>query len=177
MDVFFYLVPSLMIAIALTALIGLMRRARRIHSAWNSGLTAEARCLNTYTTTSGGGGDTSVSTTLHHVYEFTTREGRAVRFEESNGPRTIVTGDIVTVRYVAEHPEQATARPPQPGRLLAEQGCMLAFFGVFIAFCVFFMLAFNLMSDGFDSPFGFGDGDGVDDTTNTVVVDGVTMTP
>ncbi|MFF4804201.1 DUF3592 domain-containing protein [Streptomyces sp. NPDC001351] len=171
MDAFFYLVPSLLIALALTGLIGLLRRARRIRSAWNSGLTAEARCLNTYTTTSGGGGDTSVSTSLHHVYEFTTREGRPVRFEESNGPRTVVAGDIVTVRYAAEHPEWATAKPPQPGRLIAEQGCLLAFFGVFIAFCIAFMVGFSLFSDSF----GFGD-DGVD-PTNTVVVDGVTMTP
>ncbi|GAA2501548.1 DUF3592 domain-containing protein [Streptomyces longisporus] len=170
MEAFFYLVPGLMIALALSGLIGLLLRARNITRAWNSGLTAEARCLNTYTTTSGGG-ETSVSTTLHHVYEFTTREGRPVRFEESNGPRTIVTGDIVTVRYAAEHPERATAKPPQPGRLLAEQGCLLAFFGVFIAGCIAFMVGFSLMSDA------FGFGEGVDDTTNTVVVDGVTMTP
>ena len=139
METFFYVVPGLMIALALTALIGMLRRARHISGAWNSGLTAEARCLNTYTTTSGGGGDSSVSTTLHHVYEFTTREGRAVRFEERNGPRTVVTGDIVTVRYTAEHPERATAKAPRPGRLIAEQGCMLVFFGVFIAFCLVFM--------------------------------------
>ncbi|MBK3644906.1 DUF3592 domain-containing protein [Streptomyces sp. MBT33] len=144
MEAFFYAVPALMIAVAVAALIAVLRRARHISGAWNSGLTAEARCLNTYTTTSGGGGDSSVSTTLHHVYEFTTREGRAVRFEEHNGPRTIVTGDIVTVRYTAEHPERATAKPPRPGRLLAEQGCVLAFFGVFIAFCLFFMLAVHV---------------------------------
>ena len=173
MEAFFYLVPSLMIALALTGLVHLLLRARRVRSAWNSGLTAEARCLNTYTTTSGGGGDSSVSTSLHHVYEFTTREGRPVRFEESDGPRTIVTGDIVTVRYPAEHPEWATAKPPRPGRLLAEQGCLLAFFGVFIAGCIAFMVGFSLMSDDFS----FGFGEGVDDTTNTVVVDGVTMTP
>ncbi|MFJ9727002.1 DUF3592 domain-containing protein [Streptomyces sp. NPDC101209] len=140
METFFYIVPGLMIALALSAVVGMLRRARHISGAWNSGLTAEARCLNTYTTTGGGGGDSSVSTTLHHVYEFTTREGRAVRFEERNGPRTIVTGDVVTVRYTAEHPERATAKPPRPGRLLAEQGCMLTFFGVFIAFCLVFML-------------------------------------
>jgi hypothetical protein len=143
MEAFFYLVPGLMIAFALTALIALLRRARHISSAWNSGLTAEARCLNTYTTTSGGG-ETSVSTTLHHVYEFTTREGRPVRFEESNGPRTVVTGDVVMVRYAAEHPERATAKPPAPGRLVAEQGCLLAFFGVFIGFCVMFMVSVHV---------------------------------
>jgi hypothetical protein len=144
MELFFYVVPGLMIAGALTALITVLRRARHISGAWNSGLTAEARCLNTYTTTSGGGGDSSATTTLHHVYEFTTREGRAVRFEEHNGPGTIVTGDIVTVRYTAEHPERATAKPPRPGRLLAEQGCLIAFFGVFIAFCLFFMLVVHV---------------------------------
>ena len=150
MEAFFYLVPGLMIAFALIALISVLRRAWHLSSAWNGGLTAEARCLNTYTTTRGGG-DTSARTTLHHVYEFVTREGRPVRFEEGGGPRTIVTGDIVTVHYLAEHPERATAKPPTPGRLIAEQGCLLAFFGVFIGFCVMFMVTvhagFGFMHD------------------------------
>jgi hypothetical protein len=144
MEAMFYVVPVLMIALALSGMIALLRRAQHISSAWNSGLTAEGRCLNTYTTTSGGSGDTSVSTTLHHVYEFTTREGYAVRFEEKNGPGTIITGDIVTVRYTAEHPERATAKAPARGRLLAEQGCVLAFFGVFIAVCVMFMVVVHV---------------------------------
>ncbi|MGW7527138.1 DUF3592 domain-containing protein [Streptomyces sp. NPDC054783] len=147
----FYVVPALMIALAVFALVRLLRRSREVRRAWNGGLTAEARCLRTYTTTSGGG-ETSVSTTLHHVYEFTTREGRTVRFEESNGPGTRVEGDIVTVHYTAERPERATAHTPARGRLAAESGCAVAFFSVFIAGCVIFMVvahsAFS-MADGF----------------------------
>ncbi|WP_020132275.1 DUF3592 domain-containing protein [Streptomyces sp. 303MFCol5.2] len=151
MEAFFYLVPSIMIAGLLFGVFGLVRRSRRVARAWDGGLTAQARCLRSYTTTSGGG-DTMVSTTLHHVYEFTTREGRAVRFEEANGPGTTIEGDVVTVHYAAEHPEEATAKAPARGRLLAESGCLLLFLGVAIAFCVFFMVTAHWMfaeSDGF----------------------------
>ncbi|MBD0841838.1 MULTISPECIES: DUF3592 domain-containing protein [unclassified Streptomyces] len=143
MEVFFYIVPSLMIAFALLGAASMIRRSRRVSRAWSSGLTAEARCLRMYTTASGGG-DTMVRTTLHHVYEFTTREGRTVRFEEQNGPATTVEGDIVTVHYLADRPEQATAHAPARGRLAAESGCVLAFLGVFIAFCVGFMVVVHL---------------------------------
>ncbi|MGW3203213.1 hypothetical protein [Streptomyces sp. NPDC001135] len=138
-ELLFYAVPTLMIAVAVFALVGLLRRSREVRRVWAGGLTAEARCLRTYTTTSGGGGDTSVRTTLHHVYEFTTREGRTVRFEEANGPGTTIAGDIVTVHYAAERPERATAHAPARGRLAAESGCLVAFLGVFIAGCVLFM--------------------------------------
>lgn len=151
MEAFFYLVPSIMIAGLLFGVFGLVRRSRRVARAWDGGLTAQARCLRSYTTTSGGG-DTMVSTTLHHVYEFTPREGRAVRFEEANGPGTTIEGDVVTVHYAAEHPEEATAKAPARGRLLAESGCLLLFLGVAIAFCVFFMVTAHWMfaeSDGF----------------------------
>ncbi len=55
-----------------------------------------------------------MSTTLHHVYEFATREGRTVRFEEAGGPRTTVEGDIVPVHYTAAHPN-APPRTPRAG--------------------------------------------------------------
>ena len=150
MELLFYIVPALMITGAVFALLRTMRRSREVRSAWNGGLTAEARCLRTYTTTSGGGGETSVSTTLHHVYEFTTREGRTVRFEERNGPGTTLEGDIVTVHYTAEHPERATAHAPARGRLAAESGCAVAFFSVFIAGCVTFMVVVHLMFSAAD---------------------------
>ncbi|MFE7928487.1 DUF3592 domain-containing protein [Streptomyces sp. NPDC057456] len=144
MEAFFYLVPSVMIAGLLFGVFGLIRRSRRVVRAWDGGLTAQARCLRSYTTTSGGG-DTMVSTTLHHVYEFTTREGRAVRFEEANGPGTTIEGDLVTVHYAAGRPEEATAKAPARGRLFAESGCLLLFLGVAIAFCVFFMVTAHWM--------------------------------
>ncbi|MET7704244.1 DUF3592 domain-containing protein [Streptomyces sp. NPDC005485] len=145
MELFFYLVPILMIAGVLFGAGRLLLRAQRIRSAWNSGLTAPARCLRTYTTTSGGGGDTSVSTTLHHVYEFATREGRTVRFEETNGPGTILEGDTVTAYYVAERPEQATAHAPGAGKLWAGTGCFLVIACVIVVFCVGFMVAVHGM--------------------------------
>lgn len=126
MEAFFYIVPSVMIVGAMFGAFGVVRRSRRVTRAWGGGLTAEARCLRSYATTSGGGGDTSVHTTLHHVYEFTTREGRTVRFEEANGPGTTIEGDIVPVHYAADRPEEATAKAPARGRLLRRVGMRAA---------------------------------------------------
>ncbi|WP_208117254.1 DUF3592 domain-containing protein [Streptomyces sp. NBC_00582] len=149
MDVFFLIVPSIMIAGILFAMYTVISRSRRATRAWGSGLTAEARCLRTYTTTRTGGGEhRRVTTVLHHVYEFTTREGRAVRFEEENGPGTTLEGDIVTVFYPADRPEQATAHPPAHGRLFAESGCLLVFLGVALAFCVAFMIGAQTEASG-----------------------------
>ncbi|MFI7414539.1 DUF3592 domain-containing protein [Streptomyces sp. NPDC049627] len=145
MEAFFIIVPVIMIAIAVLAAVTVIRRSLRVSRAWESGLTAEARCLRTYTRTSGGGGDSSVRTTLYHVYEFTTRDGRGVRFEEGGGPGTIVEGDIVTVHYVADDPETATAKPPAPGKLAAGTGCVLAFLGVFILGAIAFMVVTHAM--------------------------------
>ncbi|MEV7130903.1 DUF3592 domain-containing protein [Streptomyces sp. NPDC093260] len=153
MEALFYAVPSLMIAFAVLALVTATRRARRVRDAWDGGLTAEARCLRTYTTNSGGG-NTSARTTLHHVYAFRTREGREVRFEETDGPGTTVEGDIVTVHYRAERPEHATAHAPaRRGRLAVEQGCVFAFLGVFIVAClVFVAVVHTLFSEGDPMP-------------------------
>ncbi|MGV4986593.1 DUF3592 domain-containing protein [Streptomyces sp. NRAIS4] len=144
-EMFFYALPTVMIAGLGYAAFLLLRRARRISRTWAHGVTAEARCLRMYTTTSGGGGDTSVRTTLHHVYEFTTREGRTVRFEEENGSATVVEGDFVAVRYLPERPEQATARPPAPAKLAVGTGFSVAFLGAAVAFCVFFIATAHTM--------------------------------
>ncbi|MFJ3805673.1 DUF3592 domain-containing protein [Streptomyces sp. NPDC090073] len=144
-ELFFYLVSTLMIAGAGWGAYLLIRRARRIRRTWEHGLTAEARCLRMYTTTGGGGGDTSVSTTLHHVYEYATRDGRRVRFEERGGPATVLEGDVVTVHYLPERPDLATALPPSRGRLAAESGCLLAFLGLIIVFCLGFMAVAHTM--------------------------------
>lgn len=144
-ELLFYAVPALVIAGFGYGAFRLTRRARRIGRTWSQGLTAEGRCLRMFTTTRGGGGDTSVSTSVHHVYEFTTREGRAVRFEEAGGPATVLEGDVVTVRYLPERPEGATALPPAHGRLAAGTGCGLVFFGVGIAFCAGFIAVAHMI--------------------------------
>ena len=140
MDVFFYVIPGLIMAVALFMAYRVVHRSLQMRSAWNSGLTAQARCLRSYTTVSGGGRDTSVHTTLHHVYEFTARDGRLVRFEEEGGPGTTVEGDIVTVHYAEGRTGVvATARPPRRGRqALATAGILGFLCGIFV-FCVGFM--------------------------------------
>ncbi len=145
----FYVVPTLMIGGAVFLLARISSRSREVGAAWSGGFTAEARCLRTYQTFDAAGGGHG-RTTLHHVYEFTTREGPSVRFTESGGPVTTVEGDVVIVHYTAERPERATAHAPAPGRLAAGQGCAYAFLGVFIAFCLVFMAVAHLIFSAVD---------------------------
>ena len=143
MDFVFYAIPGLIMAVALSGAYLVVRRWLRLRSAWRSGLTAEARCLRVYPVTHGGG-DTRVRTSLCHVYEFRTRDGRIVRFEEEGGPGTTLEGDIVTVHYADGPHVVATARPGGGG-----QGCaasvMVAFTGMIVLVCLFIMLTFAAM--------------------------------
>lgn len=141
MAVLFSIIPLLLIALAVYGAVVVLRRSREVSSAWSSGITAEARCIRSYTTTSRSGDN--VRTTLHHVYEFTARDGRVIRFDETGGPSTRVEGDVVTVHYVPERPEHATAKVPAPGKLAASTGCALLFITVFIAFAVFLIVVAN----------------------------------
>ncbi|WP_328467744.1 DUF3592 domain-containing protein [Streptomyces sp. NBC_00448] len=134
MDAMFYGVPALIGLVALAVAIGSVRRALELRAAWRSGLTAEGRCLRTYTTHS------EDSTTHHHVYAFTTVDGREVRFEERNGPTTRVAGDHVTVHYTAARPEKATAAAPGGVKNAVGAVAVVAFCGVVIAFCAAFAI-------------------------------------
>lgn len=148
MDVMFYGVPGLMAAGALFAAITIMRRWWRIRAAWNSGLTAQGRCLRVYSTTHGGHNG-PVRTSLHHVYEFATRDGRVIRFEEQHGPATVLEGDQVTVHYTDGPQVVATAHPPR--RLVHDAGTflLLAFLGVFVVLCAGFAMLYHEMSTTF----------------------------
>ncbi|NUS23044.1 MAG: hypothetical protein HOV92_02280, partial [Streptomyces sp.] len=84
---------------------------------------------------------------------------------------TILEGDFVTVYYAEGATVVATAKAPRRTVLAASTIGVLAFLGVVAGFCIVFMVTFSQMSD----EFGFGDD--VDDSTDVVVVDGVTMTP
>ncbi|MFF2845571.1 DUF3592 domain-containing protein [Streptomyces sp. NPDC058001] len=140
MEFMFYAVPSLIAALALFMAAKTITRWLEVRRAWNSGLTAEARCLRTYTTTRRDSDSGHTYTTLHHVYEFTTRDGRSVRFEEADGPGTVIEGDVVVVHYAAERPEKATARPVAPVKAGLALAGILVFLGVVIAFCAGFMV-------------------------------------
>ncbi|MFE1950156.1 DUF3592 domain-containing protein [Streptomyces sp. NPDC059524] len=148
MRVMFYAVPAFIAFVALFAAATEVRGTFRIGAAWRGGRTAEARCLRAYTTVDPHmDGDTRTTTTQHHVYEFTTRDGRTLRIEEEGGPATTVEGDVVIVHYRDSHPEQATAHPPRPVRLAAQTLGVLLFMAVVIGFCVFFVA--DLPTDDF----------------------------
>lgn len=140
MDALLYLVPGVMITGCVFAAVQVIRRALRTSRAWTHGLTAEGRCLHTYLRASGGH-DTTVRGTLHHVYEFTTREGERFRFDEVGGDSTVVAGDHVVVRYPAERPQWATALQPAQGRLILGTGILVAFMGVVAVGCVLFAVS------------------------------------
>ncbi|MFJ3302599.1 DUF3592 domain-containing protein [Streptomyces sp. NPDC086549] len=146
MDAMFYGIPVIIMTVALVAAYRMVRRSLQLRSAWNSGLTAKARCLRMFTTTHGGANDTSVHTTLHHVYEFTARDGRSVRFEEEDGPATVVEGDFVTVYYADGREIAATARRPSPVQNAAGVLGVLVFLGVIVVFCVGFMVSYHSAS-------------------------------
>ena len=153
MDFVFYAVPGLIMAVALLVASRVIRRSLELRRAWNSGLTAQARCLRTYTTTRGGG-ESSVRTTLHHVYEFTARDGRAIRFEEEDGPGTTVEGDVVVVHYSEGEEVKATAQVPGHVKNAARTVAILVFLGVIVAFCIGFMFTYTEMSA--EDPFSEG---------------------
>lgn len=150
MDVIFYLIPCLIMAVALFMGYRVVRRRLQMRRAWNSGLTAQGRCLRMFTTTHGGG-ESSVRTTIHHVYEFQAKDGRPIRFEEEDGPATRLEGDLVTVYYYADGPD-VVAIAQEPGRLkhTATTVATLAFVGVVVVFCVGFMATFHTMNSGSD---------------------------
>ena len=132
METMLYVVAVLIMVSAIFLGYRVVYRWLQIRSAWNSGLTAEARCLRAYTTVHGGGNDTSVRTTLHHVYEFATPDGRAIRFAEEGGPGTRVEGDLVTVHYAeGRKGVVATARVPRRVRqAVVTAGLAGFFFGI-----------------------------------------------
>jgi hypothetical protein len=147
MDVFFYLIPTAIMAVIAFWAYRVLRRWLQIRSAWNSGLTAEGRCLKVFTTVSESMGEHSrVHTTIHHVYEFKTHDGRPIRFEEEDGPMTTVEGDFVTVYYTDGPNVVATAHEPGRVKHAASSFGLLAFLGVAFAFCVGFMVTFHQFS-------------------------------
>ncbi|MEU2515027.1 DUF3592 domain-containing protein [Streptomyces syringium] len=152
-DVFALALPSLLAVGGISAMIWAVVRLRRLRSAWRSGLTAHAVCLRSYATTRTrrSGPHRSSSTTLTHLYEFTTPEGQTLRFEESGGPSSVVPGDTVPVRYPAGRPDRATAIPPGDSKTLVGIGVLLAFLTVFVTACVgfgvFYLTVFGGLKD------------------------------
>ncbi|WP_309093930.1 hypothetical protein [Streptomyces sp.] len=121
-----YVVPALVMLPPVCMACRAVRRWLRLRGAWNSGLTAEGRCLGVYPAGRGG---------LHHVYEFIARDGRVIRFEEDGGPAATVEGDYVMVRYTSGRRVVATALVPSRARRAMTAVGVLAFLAVVVVFC------------------------------------------
>ncbi|MET7613595.1 DUF3592 domain-containing protein [Streptomyces seoulensis] len=136
MEALLYLAPGLIATGCVLGVVQVIRRALRTSKLWAHGQVAEGRCLNTYMKSSGN--DAAVRSTLHHVYEYTTREGGRFRFDEVGGDSTVLAGDHVVVRYLPDRPQWATALQPARGRLVLGTGALVAFLGVLVVGCVLF---------------------------------------
>ncbi len=130
MELFFYIIPFFIAGVAVFIAATVVQRARARSRAWD-GLVAEARCLRVHTSVRGG---ERTSTLHHYLLEFTTADGRTVRFEEVGASRLIVEGDIVPVHYDPEDPEKATADRPSPVANTLGAVALLAFCGLIVAF-------------------------------------------
>ncbi|MBH1937672.1 DUF3592 domain-containing protein [Streptomyces sp. AV19] len=87
-----------------------------------SGIAVEGRCVRRYSTESSENG-----TQWHHVYGFTTEDGRYVEFEED--ALFMAQGQVVTVRY----------RPGNPARsatVMGRGGAWSPLFGQLFGICV-----------------------------------------
>jgi len=81
--------------------VALVRGAVLRQQALTRGLSAEARCLDTYVTHDADGDRHRKA-----VLGFTAADGQAVRMTVG-APRTMVTGDLVQVRYLSNRPQRA----------------------------------------------------------------------
>ncbi|MBJ7905130.1 hypothetical protein IF655_17725 [Streptomyces sp. DSM 110735] len=110
---FFDLCMMLILGVIAVTAVALVRRARQRRAAWASGLTARARVVRAWTTARVV--NNVPQRVQWHEYDFTTGDGRAVRFKESGGPRDRDEGDVVVIHYAAHEPDKATAGEPLPG--------------------------------------------------------------
>ncbi|MFF9769807.1 hypothetical protein ACIGXF_05445 [Streptomyces sp. NPDC053086] len=116
------------------AAVAIVRRTRQRRSAWESGLTAQARVVRAWATTQVV--NNAARRVQWHEYDFTTRDGGAVRFKEAGGPRERAVGDLVLVHYASHEPDRATAAEPRPGKDMAAAVVWLAV----IAGCAVYLL-------------------------------------
>jgi hypothetical protein len=108
-----------------------VRRTLQRRAAWESGLTAPGRVVRAWQTTQMV--NNVARRVQWHEYDYTTQDGRAVRFKEGGGPRDRGAGDEVLVYYTADEPERATASAPQPGKDTASMVFGLVILGSGIA--------------------------------------------
>ena len=114
----FGLVGLFFAGVGVAMIVGGIRSAANRRRLLESGLAAEARCLDTYTRSSSEG-----TGSRHAVLSFTTGDGREIRIQPViTGP--IVVGDFVTVRYDPARPERAVMTTTGAGSVA--NGCAMA---------------------------------------------------
>ncbi|MFE2425320.1 DUF3592 domain-containing protein [Streptomyces sp. NPDC059373] len=151
-----FIAVAFLIALApLAMMVRVVGRVRWISRALNGGVRAEGRCVRAYTTVSRPV-DGPTRSRQHFVFEFTTAEGRQVRFEDGEAPSTTIEGDYVTVAYVPERPEKATVVREGGRTPYAKAALTLVVLGVFLAVVVAIGASgFGMFSDSGDFPSGF----------------------
>jgi hypothetical protein len=117
MDALFHISMLGLLGLAVWSAVALVRRTRQRRAAWESGLTAQARVVRAWSTTQLV--NNVARRVQWHEYDFTTHDGRAVRFKESGGPRDRTEGHQVVVHYAPHEPDKATAAEPRPGKDMA----------------------------------------------------------
>ncbi|MFD2690413.1 DUF3592 domain-containing protein [Streptomyces phyllanthi] len=112
MDWVFHILFPLLIVLCLYGGYEIIRRDRQRRAAW-SGLTAQARVTRAWVTTRIV--NDVPQRIQNHQFDFTTADGRAVRFEEAGGSPDLGVGDEILVHYASDDPDAATAFEPGTG--------------------------------------------------------------
>jgi hypothetical protein len=133
-DALFHISMAGLLGLMVLTAVALVRRTRQRRSAWESGLTAQARVVRAWATAQVV--DNVARRVQWHEYDFTTHDGRAVRFKEAGGPGERGTGDVVRVYYAPHEPDKATATEPEPGRAMAGTAVWL----VLLAACTVYLV-------------------------------------
>ncbi|MFC1418836.1 DUF3592 domain-containing protein [Streptacidiphilus cavernicola] len=135
-------------AIVITLVVKTADRRRLL----DSGLAAEARCLDTYTRSSSEG-----TGSRHAILSFVTADGREVRIQPViTGP--VVPGDFVTVRYDPARPQRAVMVGNGSGAVANGCGAVVGlivavmFIGVGLFFAAAGFGLFDLASGGAPDP-------------------------
>lgn len=134
MDALFNISMAGLLGFMVFTAVALVRRTRQRRSAWESGLTAQARVVRAWATAQVV--NNVARRVQWHEYDFTAHDGRAVRFKEAGGPAERGTGDVVRVYYAPQEPERATATEPQPGKDTAGMVVWLLVLGACAVFLV-----------------------------------------
>ncbi|MCT9010340.1 DUF3592 domain-containing protein [Streptomyces rhizosphaerihabitans] len=126
----FVAIVSAIVLVPVAMAVSVVKRVRWRTRAQRHGLRTEGRCIRIDTVRRTGGGH-APSLRRYFLFEFTTQDGRQVRFEDV-APNSTMPGDFFTVSYLPERPDKATVALPGDRRAQRELGCILVFLAFFL---------------------------------------------